>query len=77
MGVLLGSGVPMPAAIQKEIGALLRQTQVLAGASDGVNSILALSIVESVNPDGMAIVSKRWGKALRMPSARMNWRGEC
>lgn len=64
VGVLLGAGVPMPAAMQKEIGALLRQTQVLAGASDGVNSILALSIVESVNRDGMAIVSKRWGKAL-------------
>jgi tetratricopeptide (TPR) repeat protein len=64
VGVLLGAGVPMPAAMQKEIGALLRKTQTLAGASDSVNSILALSIVESVNRDGMAIVSKRWGKAL-------------
>jgi hypothetical protein len=64
VGVLLGSGVPMPAAMQKEIGASLRLTQKLAGAADNVNSILALSIVESVNRDGMAIVSKRWGAAL-------------
>jgi len=42
VGVLLGSGVPMPAAMQKEIGASLRLTQKLAGAADNVNSILRL-----------------------------------
>jgi hypothetical protein len=65
VGVLLGPGIAMPQGMQKEIGVTLRQAQALAGAPNGnLNSALALCVVESVNRDGLAIVSKRWGPSL-------------
>jgi hypothetical protein len=67
VGVLLGPGIAMPQALQKEIGATLRRTQTLAlkcGAVDDPATILALCIVEGVNRDGLALVSKRWAAAL-------------
>jgi hypothetical protein len=66
VGVLLGPGIPMPQALQKEIGATLRRAQTLAAkclAADDPAAILALCIVEGVNRDGLALVSKRWSAA--------------
>jgi len=65
VGVLLGPGIAMPQSMQKQIGSTLRRATELAGAPNGnLNSILAQCIVESVNRDGLAIVSKRWGPSL-------------
>jgi len=67
VGVLLGPGVHMPQTLQKEIGATLRRTQTLAAkhnAAEDPAAILALCIVEGVNRDGLALVSKRWTAAL-------------
>ena len=67
VGVLLGPGIAMQQALQKEIGATLRRTQTLAakcGAVDDPATILALCIIEGVNRDGLALVSKRWAAAL-------------
>jgi hypothetical protein len=69
VGVLLGAGLPMPQALQKEIGAGLRRSQTLASRSIAAApadpaALLALCIVESVNRDGLALVSKRWSASL-------------
>jgi hypothetical protein len=69
VGVLLGPGLGMPQAMQKEIGAALRRAQTLAAAplaSDpsDPNALLALSIAEGVNRDGLALVSKKWNASV-------------
>ncbi len=69
VGVLLGSGIAMPPAMQKEIGGLLRRAQNLAVAPlqrnpHDVAATFALCVVESVNRDGLSLVSKRWSASL-------------
>jgi hypothetical protein len=69
VGVLLGPGIAMPQALQKEIGATLRRTQALAARPLAVNpgdpnALLALCIAEGVNRDGLALVSKRWSASV-------------
>jgi hypothetical protein len=59
----------MPRALQKEIGNDLRQARTLAAkvlvahAGDPA-ALLALCVVEGVNRDGLALVSKRWSAAI-------------
>jgi hypothetical protein len=64
VGVLLGPGIVMPQALQKEIGATLRRAQTLAAQLGDPSTILALCIVEGVNRDGLALVSKHWSASL-------------
>lgn len=65
MGVLLGPGLPMPKTMQTDIGARLRRVQTLAGSANGsLSSLIALCLAETINRDGLAIVSKRWGPAI-------------
>jgi hypothetical protein len=65
ISVLLGSGVAMPRPLQKEIGTVLRRVQTMAAESpENLSSLLALCITESINRDGLALVSKRWQPAL-------------
>jgi hypothetical protein len=64
VGVLLGPGIAMPRALQKEIGSTLRRAQTLATQPGDPSTVLALCIVEGVNRDGLALVSKRWSASL-------------
>jgi hypothetical protein len=64
VGVLLGPGIVMPHALQKEIGKALRRAQTLAAQPGDSSAVLALCIVEGVNRDGLALVSKHWSAAL-------------
>ncbi len=64
VGVLLGPGIVMPQAMQKEIGSTLRRAQTLATELGDPSTVLALCIVEGVNRDGLALVSKRWSASL-------------
>lgn len=64
VGVLLGPGIAMPRALQKEIGSTLRRAQTLAAQNGDASTVLALCIVEGVNRDGLALVSKHWNASL-------------
>lgn len=64
VGVLLGPGIVMPPAMQKEIGSTLRRAQTLAKHNGDPSTVLALCIVEGVNRDGLALVSKHWNASL-------------
>jgi hypothetical protein len=64
VGVLLGPGIAMPPALQKEIGSTLRCAKTLATQLDDPSTLLALCIVEGVNRDGLALVSKHWSASL-------------
>ena len=64
VGVLLGPGIAMPPAMQKEIGSTLRRAQTLAARNGDASTVLALCIVEGVNRDGLALVSKHWNASL-------------
>ena len=69
VGVLLGPGIAMPQPLQKEIAGALRRARTLAAqriASHPADAaaLLALCIDESVNRDGLALVSKRWSASL-------------
>jgi hypothetical protein len=50
--------------MQKEIGDALRHTKMLARDFGDPNSLIALCIVEAVNRDGLALVSKSWSASL-------------
>ena len=64
VGLLLGPGIVMPPALQKEIGNTLRYAQTLAMKIGDPSAVLALCIVEAVNRDGLALVSKHWSASL-------------
>jgi hypothetical protein len=64
VGVLLGPGIVMPQAMQKEIANSLRCAQRLATQPGDPSTVLALCIVEGVNRDGLALVSKHWSASL-------------
>jgi hypothetical protein len=64
VGVLLGPGIVMPQALQKDIGKTLRRAQALAAHPGDASAVLALCIVEGVNRDGLALVSKHWSGSL-------------
>ena len=64
VGVLLGPAIVMPPALQKEIGRTLRRAQTLATQLGDPSTVLALCIVEGVNRDGLALVSKHWSASL-------------
>jgi hypothetical protein len=61
---VIGPGIPMLPKMQKEIGDTLRHAKTLARDSCNPNSLIALCIVEAVNRDGLALVSKRWSASL-------------
>lgn len=68
-GILLGPGIAMPQALQKEIAGGLRRARTLAATRLASNpgdlsALLASCIDESVNRDGLALVSKRWSASL-------------
>jgi hypothetical protein len=59
----------MPRALQKEVGKDLRRAQTLAAKlladnPGNAKALLALCVVEGVNRDGLALVSKRWTASL-------------
>jgi hypothetical protein len=69
VGVLLGPGIAMPRALQKEIGNDLRRARtlaakVLASRAGDPGALLALCVAEGVNRDGLALVSKRWSASI-------------
>jgi hypothetical protein len=69
VGVLLGPGIAMPRALQKEIGSDLRRARTLAAKllathAGDAGALLALCVVEGVNRDGLALVSKRWSASI-------------
>src|ERR1700691_2944861 len=54
VGVLMGRGIVMPQALQKDIGSTLRRAHTLATQLADPSTVLALCMVEGVNRDGLA-----------------------
>ena len=69
VGVLLGPGIAMPRALQREVGKDLQLARTLAAKTLATHAgdpgaLLALCVVEGVNRDGLALVSKRWSASI-------------